>query len=1175
MTIITTTLLSAILDKNKRNAQEILPELIKRLILANAKQIASIRIPDKDDIWAPGFDGVIDINDNITHVNEGVSVWEFGTNSDALKKINEDYEKRTKNSLGIEKDKTSFYLVVPKVWAFKEEGFTEWERKRAQDWKSVHVIDAVELCQWINETPSVTCWLLEKYGDSAQLEYGSIEEYWSIFSKKTNPNLVGDIFLSDREEDLSTLLKIINKTEQGLIRVKSETFVDAYGFCLAALRQNVLYNNTALVINNFSTFKLLDKIVKQKILIFNFRCDKDVITQNENKIIMCFNQEDISIKEDILLKRLNKKTFENALIRMGVNERDASRYCKITNRNIQALIRNIQGLSNISQPAWIKDADYGFFVPLLFIRNINSSKESNRVLVEYFSNKKYENFEDNANFIIKKEEAPIKQVEMFYSLINYEELWDVLQLKTSDSHYRKLVNLILGCVKLEDAKSMNVDMLSQIEKGTFFNLISNLIYFSQISEFDRDIVSKDVKNIILEMDKQKKYNMLYDSLSTLAKAAPESVLEYINSNIAQQGSKMLTLFEANGYGGDYCKILWALDILARQESTKVKACFILKELYLKNYIYKISNSPKDSIINTLCLWNTKGALLIEEKKNIILKFLDDEPKRLFGLIVSILKTNSFSFSYSVEDKEVESIEIITYDTYFAIIDEIIKKLYKIIFNFNSTELLLELLKEYDIINPKILEDFAKEDYSTFEKEQLQEVYFYLANEIYHIRKYHADENDKVRRYIPFLSAIANKIKSEDLLERYIPFFKNYWECPIIDEVPYEDKDDYGSFPFEYRVKLYGFLKDKYGDNVYVSLLDILADDIIWGKLIHDCHSTIIKKDFLEQCLKRNKLKILAGFMESVSVEDFEELVLLLREDEQMNIYQLINRLDIIHLLNTEVKKQAFWKHKMMRNYSKEMYKSLLQYNPLGLLNYYVLNKLNMENLREVLEVLKNILNKIEDVSKKVDEYHIDDLFTQIDNLVYDDSIAELELKYFNHKVLRKYKEGMKKYYFYNPRKIVEKINEGSLGEFYFHITYEYKLPDEAYIDYRKFLFFFETIMAEAKDKEIAASICGNIFGKSIVGKDGIFPHEFVRNILESYSNEKLRSSFLMGKYNSQGVRTIGDGEDELAIANKYEESAKSIEISYPTTASLLRKIAQDHRYTAKSDRIYYEIGFDD
>ena len=65
-------------------------------------------------------------------------------------------------------------------------------------------------------------------------------------------------------------------------------------------------------------------------------------------------------------------------------------------------------------------------------------------------------------------------------------------------------------------------------------------------------------------------------------------------------------------------------------------------------------------------------------------------------------------------------------------------------------------------------------------------------------------------------------------------------------------------------------------------------------------------------------------------------------------------------------------------------------------------------------------------------------------------------------------------------------------------------------------------MAEAKDKEMAASICGNIFGKSIVGKDGIFPHEFVRNILESYSNEKLRSSFLMGKYNSQGVRTIGD-----------------------------------------------------
>ena len=118
-------------------------------------------------------------------------------------------------------------------------------------------------------------------------------------------------------------------------------------------------------------------------------------------------------------------------------------------------------------------------------------------------------------------------------------------------------------------------------------------------------------------------------------------------------------------------------------------------------------------------------------------------------------------------------------------------------------------------------------------------------------------------------------------------------------------------------------------------------------------------------------------------------------------------------------------------------------------------------------------------------------------------------------------------------------------------------------------------MEEAKDKEIAASICGNIFGKSIVGEDGIFPHEFVRKVLESYSNEKLRNSFLIGKYNSRGVRTVGDGDDELSIANKYDEAARAIEISYPTTASLLRKIAQDHRYTAKSDRIYSEIGFDD
>ena len=46
-----------------------------------------------EDIWAPGFDGVIECDEASIYVISGKSVWEFGTNDAPLKKIESDYQK--------------------------------------------------------------------------------------------------------------------------------------------------------------------------------------------------------------------------------------------------------------------------------------------------------------------------------------------------------------------------------------------------------------------------------------------------------------------------------------------------------------------------------------------------------------------------------------------------------------------------------------------------------------------------------------------------------------------------------------------------------------------------------------------------------------------------------------------------------------------------------------------------------------------------------------------------------------------------------------------------------------------------------------------------------------------------------------------------------------------------
>ena len=113
MEIITANKLKEMNSLNKRKFEQLLPEIVKRLLIASNSSVTEHRFPSGDDIWAPGYDGVANCEMATTYVCKGKSVWEFGTNDDSLSKINEDYKKRTQNPLGINKKETGFYQKNP------------------------------------------------------------------------------------------------------------------------------------------------------------------------------------------------------------------------------------------------------------------------------------------------------------------------------------------------------------------------------------------------------------------------------------------------------------------------------------------------------------------------------------------------------------------------------------------------------------------------------------------------------------------------------------------------------------------------------------------------------------------------------------------------------------------------------------------------------------------------------------------------------------------------------------------------------------------------------------------------------------------------------------------------------------------------------------------------------
>jgi hypothetical protein len=104
---------------------------------------------------------------------------------------------------------------------------------------------------------------------------------------------------------------------------------------------------------------------------------------------------------------------------------------------------------------------------------------------------------------------------------------------------------------------------------------------------------------------------------------------------------------------------------------------------------------------------------------------------------------------------------------------------------------------------------------------------------------------------------------------------------------------------------------------------------------------------------------------------------------------------------------------------------------------------------------------------------------------------------------------------------------------------------------------------------VCDSTIGGLLAHSGDDADGSWPCKAVRNVLEAIASDDLLHGFQLGIYNSRGVgrRAHREGGDqERALAGKFDERAKLIEITCPRTAALLRKVADRYRHDSAGSR---------
>lgn len=1157
--------LQQLIDNQKKLSEGLLPELIKRLILSSRSGIDSIRFPSIDDVWAPGFDGIVECRSSSIYVPEGLSVWECGTNADSLKKINDDYQKRTDDPLGVEKSDAAFFLVVPRVWAYDNQGasITKWESDHQGVWKTVRIYDAIILAAWLNSEPAVCAWLLEQYGQAGRMELCSVTQAWERFANLTSPALSHSLFTEDREEEST---KLIEQLGQKMIRVKAASFKEAYGFCLSVLLQDQEASNGIVVVGTEDTYYQLTRDLTGKTFLLSFPFSGQV--SDANRTIVCYSRRDAVGQNGIDLPTLWKSQFTKALQDMGIPKVSADEHYAFTHGNILALIRRIPGNAAEARPGWASDDNANKLRALVFLRSHCATNELEKQVLAEISGTDYTELQDCYETFLNLEDPPIKKINNKFVIINYEEAWQSLNIDISDNTSKRLFEvlkkLLTECKDDEDANYSP-------QAAVIHQLVYNYLHYAETGS-DVNTINAQVDLLLSFSRFEGTMQIVLSDLHYLAEAAPNAVLSYLLAE-SQTGVITKIITEDSGWSNCFTCVHSALEQLVENEDTAIQACNLLYRLSQMQGKATKEEALRGCLRDTLCLWNNHVALTVQEKSALVTRLIRDNPSFGVPLAIDVLCVESLARGVRFGKKEREYQPLLRKEGYEACLSIATNLLEKSIQMKRLDWLGKAFQNCFMIPCAAISSAVSMFEMAEYAPEQLVPLSFIIRRQIYRIKKYRWEDR---KRWLEPLSAWITRMDGDDPVLSYGWAFYQYYKVPSLEYLR-NNAESYSEKMRrieEMRKDTIAAVREADGTDAVIRIVQCMDNDLNWGTFLATVLTDTEYQPAADTLIEQNKLKTLSGLLDSIELSKATGVFSGLSTEIQKQMLPMIGRDDIDSWLTSEEYEKLYWKHKELHfdsvQNSDRKYQKILQYNPCGALSPFLYNKVDPEN-PELNRVLFEVLQAIADIDYISDPGLVAHFVHEFDMQFYTDEWAEMCLRLYNKldfdSHYGSYPTCLKIYFFRHPEKAIA-LNNSNEQLFWDHFSSHYRLPDEAYQDRDLFISWCDSIYWSFEHGPIALAY---VLGRAKSGSDGIFPHEFVREVLERYSDPGFTTRVANAKQLSGAMRMVEDGLYEHKTAEKYRQQARSLELRYPRTANVLKTLAAFLDYESREDQEWAEL----
>lgn len=421
------------LNSGRKGFELILPELIRKLIIASCTSFPDFHIPIGDSIYKPGFDVKCTIDEDNDYVPTSESVWELGRDEDFLGKCNEEYKKRTRQVDEDERNNSTFVFVTPKRWVKpKQNKETKIKTFRSKnEWKDIKIYDADDLETWIELHPAIGLWLARRLRLVPARNIESATDFWNTFTDAKEIIFSSDLIIGGRNKQKSQIQHFLND-DPGNLEVQASSDSEAMAFIIASAIEKgeefkEMFFSRAIIVKGKEELREVTSNHENLIIIYNSQ-GNELIEKPTPELNHILNTLDFKISTSgVSLPIPTGDAFAKSLEGSGLEWEKAYSLSRQCGRSFSALRRILVDVPG--RISWTENKNLRHLIPIFLLQKIDSKKNGDKQLIIKLAQKSFEEYEseirewslisDNPIYLVSNHWRVVSPYDLFFAIARF------------------------------------------------------------------------------------------------------------------------------------------------------------------------------------------------------------------------------------------------------------------------------------------------------------------------------------------------------------------------------------------------------------------------------------------------------------------------------------------------------------------------------------------------------------------------------------------------------------------------------------------------------------------------------------------------------------------------------------------------------------------------------------